>query len=104
MSSAEYSNYINHVISLGLAEDYIAQLHASCSSNRLRHMQWGGGHKHVQGEPSRTQWRSQHAGLNAHRRAASSGATPKKLASHQVRQHLPHDLQLRIAQTTSCAH
>ena len=31
--SAEYSSYINHVISLGLAEDYIAQLHASCSSN-----------------------------------------------------------------------
>ena len=32
MPSAEYSSYINHVISLGLAEDYIAQLHASCSS------------------------------------------------------------------------
>ena len=31
--SAEYSSYINHIISLGLAEDYIAQLHASCSSN-----------------------------------------------------------------------
>ena len=31
--SAEYSSYINHVISLGLAQDYIAQLHASCSSN-----------------------------------------------------------------------
>ena len=31
--SAQYSSYINHVISLGLAEDYIAQLHASCSSN-----------------------------------------------------------------------
>ena len=29
--SAEYSSYINHVISLGLAEDYIAQLRASCS-------------------------------------------------------------------------
>ena len=31
--SAEYSTYINHVISLGLAEDYIAQLRASCSPN-----------------------------------------------------------------------
>ena len=31
--SVEYSSYINHVISLGLAEDYIAQLHASCSPN-----------------------------------------------------------------------
>ena len=31
--SAEYSSYINHVISLGLAQDYIAQLHASCSLN-----------------------------------------------------------------------
>ena len=31
--SAQYSSYINHVISLGLAEDYIAQLQASCSSN-----------------------------------------------------------------------
>ena len=31
--SAEYSSYINHVISLGLAEDYIAQLCASCSPN-----------------------------------------------------------------------
>ena len=31
--SVEYSSYINHVISLGLAQDYIAQLHASCSSN-----------------------------------------------------------------------
>ena len=31
--SAEYSSNINHVISLGLAQDYIAQLHASCSSN-----------------------------------------------------------------------
>ena len=31
--SAEYSSYINHVISLGLAQDYIAQPHASCSSN-----------------------------------------------------------------------
>eukprot|EP00891_Asterochloris_glomerata_P008502 jgi/Astpho2/8502/Aster-05543 len=30
--SAQYSSYINHVISLGLAEDYIAQLQASCSS------------------------------------------------------------------------
>ena len=29
--SAEYSSYINHVISLGLAGDYIAQLHSSCS-------------------------------------------------------------------------
>ena len=29
--SAEYSSYINHAISLGLAEDYIAQLCASCS-------------------------------------------------------------------------
>ena len=31
--SAEYSSYINHVISLGLAEDYTAQLRASCSPN-----------------------------------------------------------------------
>ena len=31
--SVEYSSYINHVISLGLAEDYIAQLRASCSPN-----------------------------------------------------------------------
>ena len=31
--SAEYSSYINHVISLGLAQDYIGQLHASCNSN-----------------------------------------------------------------------
>ena len=31
--SAEYSSYINHVVSLGLAQDYIAQLHATCSSN-----------------------------------------------------------------------
>ena len=31
--SAEYSNYINHVINLGLAEDYIVQLRASCSPN-----------------------------------------------------------------------
>ena len=31
--SAEYSSYINHVISLGLAEDYIAQMRASCSPN-----------------------------------------------------------------------
>ena len=31
--SAKYSSYINHVISLGLAEDYIAQLRASCSPN-----------------------------------------------------------------------
>ena len=31
--SAEYSSYINHVISLGLAEDYIAQLRASCCPN-----------------------------------------------------------------------
>ena len=32
--SAEYSSYINHVISLGLAGDYIAQLHGnrSCCS------------------------------------------------------------------------
>ena len=29
--SAEYSSYIHHVISLGLAGDYIAQLHGSCS-------------------------------------------------------------------------
>ena len=29
--SAEYSSYINHVIRLGLAGDYIAQLHGSCS-------------------------------------------------------------------------
>ena len=32
--SVEYSSYINHVISLGLAEDYTAQLRASCSPNR----------------------------------------------------------------------
>ena len=31
--SAEYSSYINHVINLGLAEDYTAQLRASCSPN-----------------------------------------------------------------------
>ena len=31
--SAEYSSYINHVISLGLADDYMAQLRASCSPN-----------------------------------------------------------------------
>ena len=31
--SAEYNNYIDQVISLGLAEDYIAQLRASCSPN-----------------------------------------------------------------------
>eukprot|EP00891_Asterochloris_glomerata_P009612 jgi/Astpho2/9612/Aster-03884 len=31
--SVEYSSYINHVISLGLAEDYTAQLRASCSPN-----------------------------------------------------------------------
>ena len=31
--SAEYSSYINHVISMGLTEDYIAHIHASCSSN-----------------------------------------------------------------------
>ena len=31
--SAEYSSYINHVISLGLAEGYIAQLHANCPPN-----------------------------------------------------------------------
>eukprot|EP00891_Asterochloris_glomerata_P004264 jgi/Astpho2/4264/Aster-05214 len=31
--SAKYSSFINHVISLGLAEDYIAQLRASCSPN-----------------------------------------------------------------------
>ena len=29
--SAEYSSYNNHVISLGLAGDYMAQLRASCS-------------------------------------------------------------------------
>ena len=29
--SAQYSSYINHVINLGLAGDYIAQLHGSCS-------------------------------------------------------------------------
>ena len=29
--SAQYSSFINHVISLGLAGDYIAQLHGSCS-------------------------------------------------------------------------
>ena len=32
--SAEYSSYINHVIRLGLAEDNVAQLRASCSSER----------------------------------------------------------------------
>ena len=32
--SAEHSSYTNHVINLGLAEDYIAQLRASCSPNR----------------------------------------------------------------------
>ena len=31
--SAEYSTYINHVISLGLADDYTAQLRASCCPN-----------------------------------------------------------------------
>ena len=31
--SVEYSSYINHVISLGLAEDYIAHLRAGCSPN-----------------------------------------------------------------------
>ena len=31
--SAQYSSYINHVINLGLAGDYIAQLHGSCSPN-----------------------------------------------------------------------
>ena len=31
--SAEYSSYVNHVISLGLAENYIAQLHGSCCAN-----------------------------------------------------------------------
>eukprot|EP00891_Asterochloris_glomerata_P005126 jgi/Astpho2/5126/Aster-06337 len=31
--SAEYSSYIIHVISLGLADDYTAQLRASCSPN-----------------------------------------------------------------------
>ena len=31
--SAVYSSYINHVISLGLADDYTAQLRASCSPN-----------------------------------------------------------------------
>ena len=31
--SAEYGSCINHVVSPGLAQDYIAQLHASCSSN-----------------------------------------------------------------------
>ena len=34
--SAEYSSYIKHVISLGLAQDYIAQLHASNSPPPLR--------------------------------------------------------------------
>ena len=29
--SAEYSSHINNIISLGLAEDYMAQLRASCS-------------------------------------------------------------------------
>ena len=33
VSSAEYSSYINLVISLGLAEDYNAQVRASCSPN-----------------------------------------------------------------------
>ena len=31
--SVKYSSYINHVISLGLAEDYIAHLRASCFPN-----------------------------------------------------------------------
>eukprot|EP00891_Asterochloris_glomerata_P004214 jgi/Astpho2/4214/Aster-05178 len=31
--SAETSSYINHVVSLGLADDYTAQLRASCSPN-----------------------------------------------------------------------
>lgn len=30
--STEYSNYIGHVVNLGLAEDYIAHLRASCAS------------------------------------------------------------------------
>ena len=29
--SAQYSSYINHFINLGLAGDYLAQLHGSCS-------------------------------------------------------------------------
>ena len=36
--SAEYSSYINHVISLGLAQDYMAQPHARCSSNSTPHL------------------------------------------------------------------
>ena len=34
--SAQYSSYINHVINLGLAGDYIAQLHGSCSPDSPR--------------------------------------------------------------------
>ena len=34
--SAQYSSYINHVINLGLAGDYIAQLHGSCSPGSPR--------------------------------------------------------------------
>ena len=34
--SAEYNSCINHVISLGLAEDYIAQLHGSWLSSWLK--------------------------------------------------------------------
>ena len=32
--STEYSNYIGHVVNLGLAEDYIAHLRASCASEK----------------------------------------------------------------------
>eukprot|EP00891_Asterochloris_glomerata_P005974 jgi/Astpho2/5974/Aster-08464 len=34
--SAQYSSYINHVINLGLAGDYIAQLHGSCFQDSPR--------------------------------------------------------------------
>ena len=33
--SAEYSSYVNHVISLGLAGNYIAQMRGNCSSKSL---------------------------------------------------------------------
>ena len=32
--STEYSNYIGHVVNLGLAEDYIAHLRASCAPEK----------------------------------------------------------------------
>ena len=36
LPSAQYSSYINYVIDLGLAGDYIAQLHGSCSPDSPR--------------------------------------------------------------------